>query len=239
MRMLKPQGNYLKKNAKRNFALGMLSLAIFLVLFITSIDGQPFYLDAGRYDTARGTALGLMIACWYYFLFLQYRNFRAGTIGEKRVIRTLTTALGNEYSMFNDVKLRGITGGNIDHVVVGPTGIFVIETKNIKGKISYYGDNWEGVGRKSPSRQARINAMRIKKILASSASLRSRPFWIQGIVVMANRRAEITERKPPEHVKVTKIDELADYIKGVTRTLDAQEIEQIETEIKDKIEMNE
>jgi hypothetical protein len=237
--MLKPSGNYLKKNATRNFILGMLSLAVFLVLFITSVDALPFYIDAGRYDTARGTALGLMIACWYYFLVLQYRNFREGIIGEKRVTRTLSTALNNEYSMLNDVKLRGIASGNIDHVVVGPTGIFVIETKNIKGKISYYGDNWEGVGRKSPSRQARINAMRIRKVLASSAKPGSRLLWIQGIVVLANYKAEITERKPPEHVKVTKIDELADYIKGEPRRLEAKEIEQIEAEIKDKIEMNE
>jgi hypothetical protein len=236
--MLKPLGNYLKKKAMRNFALGILCLAIFLVLLVTSIDVLPSYIDAGRYDTARGTALGLTIAGWYYFLVLQYRNFRAGIIGEQRVTRTLSTALSDEYSMFSDVKLSGITGGNIDHIVVGPTGIFAIETKNIKGKISYYGDNWEGVGRKSPSRQARINAMRIKKILASSASLGSRPFWIQGIVVMANHRAEITERKPPEYVKVTKIDELADYIKSETRRFEAQEIGQIEAEIRNKIEMN-
>jgi hypothetical protein len=236
--MLKPSGNYLKKNATRNFALAMLSLAVFLVLFITSIEGLPFYVDARRYDTARGTALGLMIACCYYFL-AQGRNFKKGTIGEERVTRTLSTALNNEYSMLNDVKLRGIAGGNIDHVVVGPTGIFVIETKNIKGKISYYGDNWEGVGRKSPSRQARINAMKIRKLLTSSSEPVSRPLWIQGIVVFTNYKAEITVRKPPEHVKVTKIDELADYIKGEPRRLEAKEIERIEAEIINKIDMNE
>lgn len=67
----------------------------------------------------------------------------------------------------------------------------------------------------------------------------SKPFWIQGIAVMANRRAEMTERKPPENVKVKKIDELADYIESETRIFEAQEIEQIEAEIKNKIEMNE
>jgi hypothetical protein len=239
LRMLKHSGNYLKKNAARNFALGILCLAIFLILLVTSIDVLPYYIDAGRYNTARGIALGLMIIGWYYFLVIQYRNFRAGIIGEQRVTRTLSTALSDEFSLFSDVKLKGIKGGNIDHIVVGPTGIFVIETKNIGGKVSYYGDNWEGVGRRSPSRQARINAMRIKKILASSASLRSRPFWIQGIVVIANHRAEITERKPPEYVKVTKIDELTDYIKSETRRFEDQEIEKIEAEIKNKIEMNE
>lgn len=236
LRLLKPSGNYLKKKATRNLAMGILCLAIFLVLFVTSIDVIPLYIDAGRYTTARGIALGLFIVGWYYFL-LQYLNYRAGIIGEQKVTRILLAALSDEYSIFNDVKLKSMPGGNIDHIVVGPTGIFVIETKNYKGKISYYGDNWEGVGRRSPSRQVRINAMSIKKILASSASLKSKSFWIQGVVVLADHRAEITERGPPEYVKVTRIDGLADYIKSAPRRIEIREIELAEAEITNKIEL--
>jgi hypothetical protein len=237
LRLLKPSGNYLKKKAARNLAMGILCLAIFLVLLVTSIDVIPSYIDAGRYNTARGTALGLLIVGWYYFLLLQYRNYRAGIIGERKVTRILSAALSDEYSMFNDVKLKSMASGNIDHIVVGPTGIFVIETKNYKGKISYYGDNWEGVGRRSPSRQARINAMRIKKILASSPSLESESFWIQGIVVLADYRAEITEKRPPEYVKVTRLDGLADYIRRAPRRIETREIELIKAEITNKIEL--
>ena len=236
MRLLKPSGNYLKKKATRNLSMGILCLAIFLVLFVTSIDVVPLYIEAGRYTTARGIALGLFIVGGYYFL-LQYLNYRAGIIGEQKVTRILSAALSDDYSLFNDVMLKSISGGNIDHVVVGPTGIFVIETKNYKGKISYYGDNWEGVGKRSPSRQARINAMRIKNILASSASLKSKPFWIQGVVVLTDHRAEITQRKTPEHVKVTRIDGLADYIKNTPRRIETREIELIKTEITNKIEL--
>jgi hypothetical protein len=235
LKLLKPSGNYLKKKATRNLTIGILSLTTFLVLLVTSIDGIPSYIDAGRYTTARGIAIGMFIVGWYYFL-LQYRTYRAGIIGEQKVTRVLSAALSNEYSMFNNVKLKG-AWGDIDHIVVGPTGIFVIETKNYKGKISYYGDNWEGVGRRSPSRQARINAMRIKKILASSTSLKSKSFWVQGIVVLADHRAEITERSAPEHVKVTRIDGLADYIKSEPRRIGIQEIELIGAEITNKIEL--
>lgn len=236
MRLLKPSGTYLKKKATRNLAMGILCLTIFLVLLVTSIDGIPLYIDVGRYTTARGIALGLFIVGWYYFL-LQYLNYRAGIIGEQKVTRILSAALSDEYSMFNDVMLKGMAHGNIDHIVVGPTGIFVIETKNYKGKISYYGDNWEGVGRRSPSRQARINAMRIKKILASSTSLKSKTPWIQGVVVFADHRAEITERRAPEHVKVTRIDGLTDYIKREPRRIGIREIELIELQITNKIEL--
>ncbi len=236
MKLLKPSGNYLTKKATRNLAMGILCIAIFLVLFATSIDAMPLYIEAGRYNTARGIALGLFIVGGYYFL-LQYLKYRAGIIGEKKVTRILSDSLSDDYSLFNDVILKNTSGGNIDHIVVGPTGIFVIETKNYKGKISYYSDNWEGVGRRSPSRQARINAMRIKKILASSASLESKTFWVHGVVVFADNRAEITERRPPEHVNVTRIDELADYIKNTPQRIERQEIELIKAELTSKIEL--
>ena len=35
--------------------------------------------------------------------------------------------------VYNDVNLPG-KRGNIDHVVIGPTGIYVIETKNYSGR---------------------------------------------------------------------------------------------------------
>ena len=235
MRLLKASGSHLKKNAERNLAMGIVCLTVFFVLFITSIDGLPLYIDAGRYETARGIALGLLIASCYYFLLLQYPNYRKGQIGERRVTKALSATLTGDYSLFDDVMLQSMKGGNIDHIVVGPTGIFVIETKNFKGKISYYGDNWEGVGRKSPSRQARINAMRIRKILTFS-SQKSRPFWVQGIVVLADPRAKVTEKKPPEHVKVFRLNELADYIVSQPRRFEDWEIRQIEAEIKNKIQ---
>lgn len=58
-----------------------------------------------------------------------------GKWGEKKV-STLLGFLGKEYIRFNDVLLQnGIHSSQIDHVVVSPYGIFVIETKNYKGWI--------------------------------------------------------------------------------------------------------
>ena len=57
-----------------------------------------------------------------------------GDIGEKVVADSLDT-LPQDYFVFNDVNLPK-SQGNIDHVVVGPNGIFVIETKNYRG--SFY-----------------------------------------------------------------------------------------------------
>jgi hypothetical protein len=229
MRLIKPQGDNLGKKANKNLILGIVCFLAFLVLFVSSIGFLPSYIDFDRYNTARGTALGMFTVGWYYFLIHEYPRYRAGLIGEQKVTKTLMGALSNEYSLFNDVMLKGMNFGNIDHIVVGPTGIFAIETKNLKGKISYYGDNWEGAGKKSPSRQARINAMRIKRIL-------TKPFWVQGIVAIANNNTQLTPKRSPEFVEVTKLNELVNPIKNKPKRLETREIEQIETEIKNSIQ---
>ena len=58
-------------------------------------------------------------------------NWRKGTLGERRVADILSN-LPNDYWVINDVATES---GNLDHVVVGPTGVFAIETKNWRGTI--------------------------------------------------------------------------------------------------------
>jgi hypothetical protein len=236
LRLLKPTGSHLKKNAIKNLVLGILCLSVFLALFVTSIDILPLYVDAGRYTTVRGTAIGMFLVMWFLFLFYLYPRYRAGMIGEEKVTKALLSSLDDEYSMFNDVRLKHMAFGNIDHIVVGPTGVFAIETKNLKGRIRYYGDSWEGTGQRSPSRQARINAMRVKRILSSLVDINSKPFWVQGVVVFADSKVELIPKEPPEHVDVMKINELAEYIKSKPRRFDSQEIERIEAEIRNHVQ---
>ena len=61
-----------------------------------------------------------------------------GAIGEMRVSRILGKLDSQSYHIFHDTYLprpdgKGTT--QIDHIVVSPFGIFVIETKNMKGWI--------------------------------------------------------------------------------------------------------
>ena len=67
-----------------------------------------------------------------------------GKWGEKKV-STILSLLNSEYTVFNDVLIKnGNWTSQIDHVVVSPYGIFVIETKNYKGWIygSIDGEHW-------------------------------------------------------------------------------------------------
>ena len=81
-----------------------------------------------------------------FFIVLIYLAFNrkkiTGKLGEKIVGLNLKK-LPDEYRIFNDVYIQenGFST-QIDHLVISPYGIFVIETKNYKGDI-YGGENAE------------------------------------------------------------------------------------------------
>ncbi|CAN5553260.1 hypothetical protein BH18VER1_BH18VER1_16580 [soil metagenome] len=58
--------------------------------------------------------------------------WRKGALGEVIVEQTLAE-LPDNLAVVNDVSHRF---GNIDHVVIGPTGIFVLDSKNWKGSLN-------------------------------------------------------------------------------------------------------
>lgn len=61
----------------------------------------------------------------------------AGLRGENEVAKILAENLDNTYYLYNDLLIRtGFTRAQIDHLVVCPKGIFVIETKNWRGRIT-------------------------------------------------------------------------------------------------------
>ena len=77
-------------------------------------------------------ALALVFLTGHYLseartLLGKARNFRLGLRGEQAVAEALTEVASAGYRVFHD--LPGGDTWNIDHVVVGPRGVFVIETK--------------------------------------------------------------------------------------------------------------
>ncbi len=58
---------------------------------------------------------------------------QAGLRAEERVARTLAERLPKGYVLINNLPLR--RGGDVDHLVVGPRGIFVLETKAHGGEL--------------------------------------------------------------------------------------------------------
>lgn len=74
----------------------------------------------------------------YFIILLLIKIFTPtikGWVGE-RIVQSRLRSLPEEYVLLNDIMLRKDTGTTqIDHILLSPYGIFVIETKNYSGWI--------------------------------------------------------------------------------------------------------
>lgn len=195
-----------KANRYRNF--GLLLLLVSCLLFFISVETDRFVL----FLVGGGFLLGA------FPLFQKYRIWGSGAKGEEKVAKCLKSLRG-KYRVFHDVVLPRARG-DIDHVVVGPNGVFVIETKNNNGTISCNGDSWSQLktGKKggryrgkigSPSKQAKRNAASLGKLIGRRLHAR---LFVNALVVFANKKTVLNINNPT--VSVLQPPELCDFIEN-------------------------
>jgi hypothetical protein len=223
MKILKKSGNYLKRRALLNLSRAILCLLFFAVVLYSNVPNSYLYVDAGRYELARILILIVALLFGYHF-FGQYSGYKRGYEGENRVARVLSSSLSDEYHLLNDVPVPN-GYGNIDHIVIGPNGVFVIETKNYAGHLICNGDTWsrsqanKRYGRLnsavnfdlgSPSKQAKRNATKIKDFIESIDQFRRNHIWVEAILVFSNPRVDLEISNPT--VPILKTHELPFFI---------------------------
>lgn len=82
----------------------------------------------------------LIIIFFVYQLISRLPEYK-GRVGEKKVIGKLGKLFGHLEGarIFNNITVKTLDGSTqIDHLILSPNGIFVIETKNMSGWI--FGD---------------------------------------------------------------------------------------------------
>lgn len=65
------------------------------------------------------------------------RNWRRGAVGEEKVAARLRTKLDERWTVIHDLTI-GSRGANLDHLVIGPAGVFSLNTKHLTGRITVY-----------------------------------------------------------------------------------------------------
>ena len=123
-------------------------------------------------------------------------NWHKGILGEKMVVEALTP-LDNSYVLINDVVLLERTG-NIDHILVSPSSVFVIETKSYR---------WHYLNR-LPLRQAIRSAISLRQFLKKQIQLDR---FIPAILVSTDPDA--TTSQSSSMVNVISLRNLCDFIK--------------------------
>lgn len=162
---------------------------------------------------------------------------RAGAAGEA-VLPQLLRSLPDTYSLLNGVPVPG-SRADIDHVLVGPSGVWAIEAKHHVGMVQCVGDAWGyarlgagGVPRSghigNPSQQARRAAEALERFLER----RNQRHTVQPLVVFTHPQVELTLEaatvpiiradaalaflsRPGERLSATTVQEIVDTLRKI------------------------
>ncbi len=126
------------------------------------------------------------------------KSWNKGIKGESIVAGHLNQ-LPKDHFIFNDVKFPG-SYGNLDHIVVGPKGIYVIETKNYSGFFLIRDKEWFYKSGKTikkahsqPGKQVLVNAMSLRKFLIDNG-VNMDGVWVNSIVTLLDNNFKIEEK---------------------------------------------
>lgn len=178
-----------------------------LVLAITA-----FALSHSFRQPAFGFFAVAAIAMLFKASIRRWVRWFLGRKGESVVTETLKS-LPDDYVVLNDIVLPD-RKGNVDHVLIGPNGVFVIETKNYSGFVRCEEDEWfvNGHRIRSLSKQTKRNSLAVRGCIAS---LFPRPQsevpYIVPLLVFVNSRTRLKLFKPT--LCVLKLDELVKFIR--------------------------
>ena len=110
--------------------------------------------------------------------------------------------------------------GNIDHILISPHGIFVIETKNWGGYVLCDGDEWkmrfEGNFKsidyplESLSIRVKGNAAKLSQLIKSKLYQDSMDVWVEGIIIFVNPDIKLSIKN--SEVSVVTVENLCKYI---------------------------
>lgn len=116
-----------------------------------------------------------------------------GALGERQVAAELE-ALGPEYTVLHAVPV-GRRSTDIDHVVVGPTGVFSINTKNHSGHTVWVGGRTLLVdGHRTPHMHRALQEGERATALLSAAA--GGPIPVQPVIVVAAERLRFGDKPP-------------------------------------------
>jgi hypothetical protein len=155
------------------------------------IAGTAFLILQGHpYTWVAGLATGAFGAAWFILrdeppAYVQ--NWREGAEGERKTAKSLKPLQRSGLRVLHDVERRY---GNYDHIAVGRVGVFLLETKNLKGIVEIRDGVPHLRRRLDPDVDVRLDRIR-PRALSAAAGLKSdierrtgHRTWVQAVVVL-------------------------------------------------------
>jgi len=199
MQVLKEENIYAKNQLKRTK---------WYTLFVCLITAATFFFLFLLFDNLF-LLICIPMLIGVVYLISPYTNWRQGIKAEKIVTDTLRN-LDDSYYLINDIVLPK-RRANIDHIILGPTGIFVIETKSYGGKIKCERDDWwqDNGHIKSFSKQVKRNSTTLRRFIRKHIN---KGVWVEGVVVLTDPNIKLELKYPS--VAVLRPQELCNFIRN-------------------------
>jgi hypothetical protein len=178
--------------------LGVLAVA-------TALLGKTFGLRDLRFLGSELALLTAMFVISRYVLPLLERRDRGAT-GEEQVGGLLDELAGSEWRVIHDASLGR---GNVDHILIGPGGVFTVETKSHPGPVRVGRVHGATLSQAQAQRKAieRVTGMKVEPLVVFSRAWVDRP--------LARRKG----------VRVLPARMLRGYLKRRASTLAPQDVE--------------
>jgi hypothetical protein len=151
------------------------------------------------------------------------RPWYRGALGELAVGEVLAE-LGPDWRVLHAVPV-GQRGSDIDHVVVGPGGVFTLNTKNHSGQdVWVAGRTFMVAGQRAPHiRNSEHEASRAAKLLSAAVG---RPVPVRPVLVVVSPR-KLTVREEPREVAVVTAARLLRWLHKRDEVLTPAEVEDV------------
>ena len=195
----------------------MFALAIFMLILQVIYSFRPhpntkplsYFLSSPAGVISLALALGIMLLAAWLAIFIpgritkkldkQIELHRLGEEGEEKTVQMIIQALDGNWTLFRNVSLPGRNKGDLDIILVGPPGVWVLEVKNFRGEYRNIGETWEyrhgrqwKAAPKSPSRQASNNAVRLANFLRAD----NLKVFVNPAVVWVNEESSLLVENP-------------------------------------------
>lgn len=190
-------------------------------------------------------AIGFLCAAGSVVVFISHgkkrKTYEHGARGETLLENSLCSMLSDEYIGFFGYPREN--GQDIDCLLLGPSGLYVIEAKNHDQVIQYTKGGWRHIKKgqggtvyaadnfKNPSGQVLHGLHEIKRLLEQ----RGIKLFIEGVVVFTNPTVRLNIEKDPKPAKVYRLSELGNLFSSNTRRIASGKQESIERELRSMI----
>ena|SRR5438034_1393240 len=196
------------------------------VYLVTTLQQWNSWARQPRFWLVLAIITTVIAAVWFRRLLPIARRLNRGERGELHVADVLEDLRREGYKPVHDIVGNGF---NIDHVIVGPGGVFAIETKYRSGKGQITFRNTEGVfigdrlEEKDCLKQARANAVAVRHLILENCGRRE---WVTSIVVFVGDW-KIKDEWRDTDTRVFTPEGLLHYIRKQQPRLTGNEIELI------------